>query len=154
MILPRLSRRALRFFGGEGHPPGRLAYLDGFRALAIGGVLIDHFVTSQGYNAGRLGVELFFVLSGRLMAQILFVEKAPLGFFYYRRFSRVWPTMALFIAVLAILPVFMSVGQIPATAVLSGLTYTSNYVTLTAGRFPWTDHLWSLCVEEHTYLRA
>ena len=56
------------------------------------------FVTKSGINLGRFGVELFFVLSGRLMAEILFVQKMPLDFFL-RRFSRVYP--ALFVFVLA-----------------------------------------------------
>jgi peptidoglycan/LPS O-acetylase OafA/YrhL len=109
---------------------GRILYLDGWRALAIGGVIIDHFGTSRGINLGRLGVELFFVLSGRLMAQILFVERSALRPFYYRRFSRVWPTMA---------------------TLISALTYTYNYASF-AHRTGMIDHLWSLCVEEHTYL--
>jgi len=75
-----------------------ISALDGWRGLAILGVLFDHFVTKSGINLGRFGVELFFVLSGRLMAEILFVQKMPLDFFL-RRFSRVYP--ALFVFVLA-----------------------------------------------------
>jgi peptidoglycan/LPS O-acetylase OafA/YrhL len=52
----------------------RLAYLDGWRGLSIALVLIGHFVPVPGINLGVLGVEFFFVLSGRLMAEILFIE--------------------------------------------------------------------------------
>lgn len=59
-----------------GEPPeDRWRELDGWRAAAIIGVLIGHFVQVPGFNAGRFGVELFFVLSGLLMAQLLFVKK-------------------------------------------------------------------------------
>jgi peptidoglycan/LPS O-acetylase OafA/YrhL len=119
--------------------------------LAIGGVIIDHFGTSRGINLGRLGVELFFVLSGRLMAQILFVDHSELRPFYYRRFSRVWPTMGALLLVLILLswlahePLFDRVGLV------SALTYTYNYTSI-AHRSGMIDHLWSLCVEEHTYI--
>jgi peptidoglycan/LPS O-acetylase OafA/YrhL len=129
---------------------GRIVYLDGWRALAIGGVIIDHFGTSRGINLGRLGVELFFVLSGRLMAQILFVEHSELRAFYYRRFSRVWPTMATLILVLMLLSSLVHKPLIDRVGVITALTYTYNYAF--AHRTGMIDHLWSLCVEEHTYI--
>jgi peptidoglycan/LPS O-acetylase OafA/YrhL len=130
---------------------GRIVYLDGWRAFAIGGVIIDHFGTSRGINLGRLGVELFFVLSGRLMAQILFVEHSALRAFYYRRFSRVWPTMATLVLVLMLLSSLLHEPLIDRVGVISALTYTYNYASF-AHRSGMIDHLWSLCVEEHTYL--
>lgn len=129
----------------------RIEYLDGWRALAIGGVIIDHFGTSRGINLGRLGVELFFVLSGRLMAQILFVNHSELRPFYYRRFSRVWPTMATLILSLTLLSWLLHEPLIDRFDVISALTYTYNYAPL-AHRTGMIDHLWSLCVEEHTYI--
>jgi peptidoglycan/LPS O-acetylase OafA/YrhL len=131
--------------------PGRIVYLDGWRAFAIGGVIIDHFGTSRGINLGRLGVELFFVLSGRLMAQILFVEHSALRAFYYRRFSRVWPTMAALVLVLMLLSGLLHEPLIDGAGIISALTYTYNYASF-AHRSGMIDHLWSLCVEEHTYL--
>jgi peptidoglycan/LPS O-acetylase OafA/YrhL len=119
--------------------------------LAIGGVIIDHFGTSRGINLGRLGVELFFVLSGRLMAQILFVEHSELRAFYYRRFSRVWPTLATLVLVLTLLSWLLHKPLIDRFGVISSLTYTYNYASL-AHRSAMIDHLWSLCVEEHTYI--
>jgi peptidoglycan/LPS O-acetylase OafA/YrhL len=147
-----LVRGVERSLAADVHAPGgRLFFLDGWRALAIGGVLFGHFVTHQPINAGRLGVELFFVLSGRLMAQILFVEQMPLGSFYYRRFSRVWPAMALFVAAMGVVSAFApQVALTPAQA-LSALTYTYNYFAASE-RAVLTDHIWSLCIEEHTYV--
>ncbi len=138
---------------GESHPrTGRLAYLDGWRAIAIGGVLFDHFVTSKGLNTGRLGVELFFVLSGRLMAQILFVERAGLRSFYYRRFSRVWPTIAVMVLLLLCASKALHKDWVYPSGALEGLTYTYNYMAVAGHRMPMLDHLWSLCIEEHTYI--
>ena len=55
-----------------------------------------HFAPLPGINFGRMGVELFFVLSGRLMAEILFVRRFPIPAFFRRRIARVWPALFLF----------------------------------------------------------
>ena len=68
----------------------RFGYLDGWRGIAIAMVLISHFLGDLG-SYGRMGVDVFFVLSGLLMANILFVKRMPLSKFYKRRFSRVFP---------------------------------------------------------------
>ena len=60
--------------------PAHIGYLDGWRGMAILLVLIGHFYPIKAMNLGTLGVDLFFVLSGRLMADILFVQKAKLNF--------------------------------------------------------------------------
>ena len=78
----------------------RIAYLDGWRGLAVLLVFVGHFITTWGVNYGRLGVELFFVLSGRLMAEILFERELDLGKFYWRRFSRVFPALLVFATVI------------------------------------------------------
>ena len=91
------------------------------------------------------------MLSGRLMAQILFVEHSELRAFYYRRFSRVWPTMATLVLVLMLLSWLLHEPLIDRFGVISALTYTYNYASF-AHRTGMIDHLWSLCVEEHTYI--
>ncbi len=49
--------------------------LDGWRGLAVIVVLMGHFGADRYVpNVSSFGVDLFFVLSGRLMADILFVE--------------------------------------------------------------------------------
>jgi peptidoglycan/LPS O-acetylase OafA/YrhL len=136
----------------KGARPGHIPYLDGWRAVAIGGVMIDHFVASTGINLGRLGVEMFFVLSGRLMAQILFIENSDLRLFYYRRFSRVYPTIAIFIVGMLAAAWFLHKPLIDAVDVITSLTYTYNYVSILRYRTEVIDHLWSLCIEEHTYV--
>lgn len=130
----------------------RIAYLDGWRGVAIAGVLFGHFVSHAGINMGRFGVELFFVLSGRLMAQILFTNDYPLKKFYFKRFSRVWPALFVFATIVAIaVTIFHAQGNIwPAW--LAAVTFTSNYASAFGYRVTWLEHVWSLCVEEHMYL--
>lgn len=131
----------------------RYAYLDGWRGLSILAVLIGHFLNIHGFNAGRFGVEMFFVLSGRLMAEILFIKHTPLPSFFKRRISRVWP--ALFVFIIAMWLIFgrtendLHVGY---QSVLSTLTFTYNYYSIYVEHSPVLDHIWSLCIEEHTYI--
>src|ERR1700722_3943799 len=74
----------------------RIQYLDGWRGVSLICVLIGHFFL-RNFNIAQLGVELFFVLSGRLMAEILFIEGTALPKFYRRRFSRIFPAMTCFV---------------------------------------------------------
>ena len=75
----------------------RLDYLDGWRGLAISLVLIGHFYTGSPGFLGRLGVDVFFVLSGFLMSGLLFVQRQPLRIFYRRRISRVLPAFVIYV---------------------------------------------------------
>jgi peptidoglycan/LPS O-acetylase OafA/YrhL len=126
----------------------RLQFLDGWRGIAIIALLLGHFSTFPMINPGRLGVELFFVLSGRLMAQILFEERLSLRHFVFRRFSRIYPALLAFVltswAATSVIPSLNVHGR----DVLVALTFTLNYVGA-SGTF---RHIWSLCVEEHAYL--
>jgi peptidoglycan/LPS O-acetylase OafA/YrhL len=127
-----------------------LPFLDGWRGLAILAVLVGHFLTSgTALYSGRLGVELFFVLSGRLMAQILFVERTPLTVFYFRRASRILP--ALIALTVALLLAQQVLGNVPVTLwdAAMALTFTFNYAGAPNSALA---HVWSLCIEEHAYL--
>ncbi|MER9755118.1 acyltransferase [Mesorhizobium sp. M0166] len=129
----------------------RLAYLDGWRGLSIALVLIGHFFPVPGINLGVLGVEFFFVLSGRLMAEILFVEHYPLKKFFKRRFSRIYPALLVFVvaAMVALSGTFIAFKW---KAALTALTFTYNYAGILVTRAGALDHIWSLCVEEHAYI--
>jgi peptidoglycan/LPS O-acetylase OafA/YrhL len=130
----------------------RIPYLDGWRGLAIIGVLTDHFLFSHPINPGRLGVELFFVLSGRLMAEILFERAAPLPAFFIRRAARIYPALAVFVLTIFAVAKLTGVFRIPFAALLSALTFTANYYSIYGSRVTVLDHIWSLCIEEHVYL--
>jgi len=129
----------------------RLAYLDGWRGLSIALVLIGHFFPVPGINLGVLGVEFFFVLSGRLMGEILFIERFPLKKFFKRRFSRIYPALLLFViaAMIGLAGTFIAFKW---KAALTALTFTYNYAGIFIKRAGALDHIWSLCVEEHSYI--
>lgn len=132
----------------------RIEYLDGWRGLAIALVLVAHFTDLGLLDSGRLGVDLFFVLSGLLMSRILFVKQVPLKLFYWRRCSRIFPVFYLFVASIF---VFAHFADLPfsRTEVAATLVFLRTY--LPAEPAIWTadvplGHLWSLNVEEHSYL--
>ena len=132
-------------------PGGRIGALDGWRGMALLLVLVGHFAPVAGYNLGTLGVDCFFVLSGRLMAEILFVRQERLSLFFQRRFTRVYPALVVFVLLAAVLfsGTAIAVGPLAmATALSLTINYTSIYFHMT-GLY---DHLWSLCVEEHAYI--
>jgi peptidoglycan/LPS O-acetylase OafA/YrhL len=131
----------------------RYLHLDGWRGLSILAVLIGHFFPLAGINFGRFGVEMFFVLSGRLMGEILFVNKTALPKFFKRRISRVWPALFVFVCLAwATLSFWTGRLHVGAISAISCLTFTYNYAQLVIGRSPILDHIWSLCIEEHIYL--
>jgi peptidoglycan/LPS O-acetylase OafA/YrhL len=128
-----------------------LDYLDGWRGLAIGFLLVGHFFPAPGINLGSVGVSLFFVLSGWLMTRLLFIEHTPISTFYRRRVSRIFPVHLVFIgAVVALSALFrrpMDWTEIAAAA----LFLTNYFPELDNPTLPF-GHIWSLCVEEHSYI--
>jgi peptidoglycan/LPS O-acetylase OafA/YrhL len=129
----------------------RRAHLDGWRGVAIGTVLVGHFIPFPNNHIGTLGVELFFVLSGLLMGEILFLRKFPLPEFFYRRISRIVPALWVFLAIswLALHGSDLRFG--PLAALLAG-AFLLNYGMVLTHPVGVLDHVWSLCVEEHAYL--
>jgi peptidoglycan/LPS O-acetylase OafA/YrhL len=131
----------------------RVDYLDGWRGTAILLVLIAHYrltpsILGHGLDLGGPGVELFFVLSGRLMAEILFVRHMGIGLFYWRRLARIFPALFMFIVILFVLS--PHVPEIPITSldIILAITTTANYFPVSGT----LSHLWSICVEEHAYI--
>lgn len=125
-----------------------LSYLDGWRGCAILLLLFGHFnpvqmIAGHWIYTGRLGVECFFVLSGRLMAEILFIGNTKITTFYWRRFSRIFPALWLFVIL-----VWLTVADVTASDVVRALTFTANYSPINDT----LQHIWSLCVEEHSYV--
>jgi len=135
--------------------------LDTLRAAAITLVFMTHYMSfvSGGYPTfgwasvvGWTGVDLFFVLSGYLIANQLFAglsrgETIALPAFYARRALRTWPAYWVVLSLYFLFPVFMG-GQ-PSPPLWRFLTFTQN-VGLHAGTA--FSHAWSLCIEEQFYL--
>ena len=129
----------------------RVLPLDGWRGAAIALVLAGHFLPVAQINLARVGVDLFFALSGRLMAELLFVRATPLPRFFFRRLSRVYPALAAYVVICVSVfdPAPLRIG---ARAAFAALTFTLNYASLWGLRGALVDQVWSLCVEEHAYL--
>ena len=133
-------------------PATHLNYLDGWRGLAIVFLLLGHFFPLPGINMGAVGVNLFFVLSGLLMARLLFVREVPIPLFYKRRIARIFPAALCFIGLVVALRLAWG-KPVDASEVLAAATFVNNYFLGVLGKdaMPF-GHFWSLCVEEHSYI--
>jgi peptidoglycan/LPS O-acetylase OafA/YrhL len=161
------------------HHGARIPVLDAIRGVAIVLVLLVHFTpdylmpnrplewVKKLAFTGWTGVDLFFVLSGFLITDILLrVRQSPhwIRNFYQRRVLRILPLYLSALAVVfGIVPWFVSSGHDPefdamrstqawywlhmanVNVFLHGFAATGS-PTLNLG------HLWSLAVEEHFYL--
>ena len=72
------------------------AEIDGLRAVAIIPVIFYHAGFSF-FNGGYVGVDVFFVISGYLITNVIIVEKSEDRFsllnFYERRVRRILPAL-------------------------------------------------------------
>jgi peptidoglycan/LPS O-acetylase OafA/YrhL len=130
------------------------------RATAIALVFANHymaFVSDEptfGWFSvvGWTGVDLFFVLSGYLIANQLFAglargETLSPGRFYARRASRTLPAYWVVLALYFLFPAFMGGHEPPP--LWRFLTFTQNLGLKPGTAF---SHAWSLCIEEQFYL--
>ncbi|HTS37987.1 MAG TPA: acyltransferase [Candidatus Solibacter sp.] len=134
----------------------RIPSLDGLRAISITLVILGHLAHWKHVPAavlgdyGLLGVQVFFVLSGYLITNLLLREydrtaAIDLREFYIRRAYRILPAAFLFLAVASVI----YWREITWYHVAAAAFYVAN---LDPSR-PWMFiHLWSLSVEEQFYL--
>lgn len=122
--------------------------LDGWRGMAILLLLVGHFLPLAGINLGRVGVSLFFVLSGMLMARLLFVDQVGIALFYRRRLARILPAHVVFILLTALAWTWLQ-WPLALGELLPPLFFYNNYVLKDTLQF---GHIWSLSVEEHSYV--
>lgn len=147
--------------------------LDGLRFIAASMVVFPHIEQIKSllgldysysiypYECGKLGVILFFVLSGYLITYLLLVEKRVSGDisikkFYIRRILRIWPLYYLIV----ILGIFV----FPHIDILDYGGYTINnlstknkiiyllFLPNIAIYIPYIAQTWSVGVEEQFYL--
>ena len=140
---------------------GYVPSLDGLRALSILFVMVGHLVSGK-LAPGGFGVQVFFVISGFLIARLMLAERKETGHvslsrFYLRRFLRLYPVTLVYS--LAVVGVFLAAGlAFHWGELFSVLGYYSNYYYLWYEQVhPGTPDLpfgifWSLAVEEHFYL--
>jgi peptidoglycan/LPS O-acetylase OafA/YrhL len=132
----------------------RVGYLDGWRGLAIAFVLQHHFFEVEWANFGKLGVDIFFCLSGLLMSRILFVKRVPLKIFYKRRISRILPSFIVYVTAVYGFAYYQgnALGWLDFASTLSFLrSYFPEPPDLFNTGYP-LAHIWSLNVEEHCYV--
>jgi peptidoglycan/LPS O-acetylase OafA/YrhL len=137
----------------------KLAGLDVLRALAITLVLFFHYRIfahpawmdgNRVIGFGWTGVDLFFVLSGYLIAGQLFAQKhIDLKTFFYKRFFRIIPPYALVVALYFLFPYLRERDTIPPFWKFATFTQNLGLDLRTQGTF---SHAWSLCIEEQFYL--
>jgi peptidoglycan/LPS O-acetylase OafA/YrhL len=140
-------------------------HIDGLRAVAVISVLLFHF-DKHLLSGGFVGVDVFFVISGYLIASIIISEcengKFSFSRFYQRRISRIFPVF--FLVSLATLVTayflytpqdFASAGAVAIAAALSvanlKFMLQGNYFQISPDAQPLL-HFWSLSVEEQFYL--
>lgn len=138
------------------------------RSLAVFFVIITHWgpndfsspVFTSIYQKimpnGVFGVDLFFVLSGYLITQILLTARINAGgvnklkiikAFYIRRALRISPIYYLLIIIVILLK-----DQFVINHILYFITYTSNFLVFKTRSWVSITHTWSLSVEEQFYL--
>ncbi len=139
----------------------KLLGLDHLRALAITYVLLFHYQifahpdwVNKAGSFGWTGVDLFFVLSGFLIAGQLFSTVAKgqsinMRAFFAKRFFRIIPPYLFMLALYVAFPVLREREQM--APLWKYLTFTFNFGLdyRYVGTF---THSWSLCVEEQFYL--
>lgn len=128
--------------------------LDGVRAIAVILVMLFHFYPQGILQIGWVGVDLFFVLSGFLITNILIKYKDREHYFksfYMRRVIRIFPIYYIVVIPLLLLNYFAlhnkAIGE-----QLSYLFYLQNFAALGSEFLFGLEHTWSLAIEEQFYL--
>ncbi|WP_162621875.1 acyltransferase family protein [Microbacterium suaedae] len=140
--------------------------IQGLRALAVALVVIAH-VGTPGFEGGFIGVDVFFVISGFLITQLLLREvdrtgSVSIAQFYVRRARRILPAATVVtVAVVAYAALALPLVRLQQTAADAGWSsvFLANWHFAFSGAdyFSVADpslfqHYWSLAVEEQFYL--
>lgn len=148
---------------------GYLPSLDGWRAIAILGVLMTHDRpwnlfghSSKSYMGyGGYGVYLFFAISGFLITTRILEEESICGYFdirrfYIRRIFRIQPAALAYLAAIALL---IALGLTHYDGVvetwhswMAALLLVTNFTYHPSDPPTLTGHFWTLAVEEHFYI--
>jgi peptidoglycan/LPS O-acetylase OafA/YrhL len=99
---------------------------------------------------------MFFALSGYLMGEVLFIKKPALTEFFFRRFSRIIPTFLLFVGCMYVYAYFQARPYpVSSSELLATLLFVRTYIPehVSIWNTGWAiGNIWSLNVEEHSYI--
>lgn len=140
--------------------------IQGLRGLAVGLVVLYH--AGAVVPGGFVGVDIFLVVSGFVIASVLFRELHStdglrLGEFYERRVRRLLPSLAVMIVVVDVFAVFLMPMRLHPTIAATGkgaATFSANMTIYSETGNYFSDHAlsnpflhtWSLALEEQFYL--
>ena len=147
-------------------PSWRRADIQGLRAIAVIAVIAYH--AGLPIPGGFTGVDIFFVISGFVITEMLFREKIATGAiklrtFYMRRFRRLMPALAVLVSVTIVagwlIYTSQSAQDLTAQTGLGAMFFGANVViAMTTGNYFDAPaeanpllHTWSLSVEEQFY---
>jgi peptidoglycan/LPS O-acetylase OafA/YrhL len=139
--------------------------IDGLRALAVLPVVAYH-AGIHAIRGGFVGVDIFLVISGYLITEILIRdirnERFSIVAFYERRIRRIFPALLAMLLVTFVLGVWYCLPQelvnLSKSELAAALSVSNVYFWLQSGYFDGTAltkpllHTWSLAVEEQFYL--
>ena len=139
--------------------------INGLRAIAVMAVLLYHLDISY-FKGGWLGVDIFFLISGFLISNIIISELIEGTFsfkeFYKRRVNRILP--ALFFVLIISIPFSIAILSPKAfteytNALVSSLFFYANYhfknldtYISEPSKYNPLLHTWSLSIEEQFYI--
>ena len=150
---------------GLGKGGGHIEGLDGLRTLAIVGVTLFHMFP-EAVPGGYMGVSLFFVLSGYLLAYTCSRQLAQGSFsvagYFWRRIKRIYPSLLLVLLVSTgayylLVPDVVAAVRPEIVSVLLGynnwwqIAQNADYFTRLINTSPFT-HLWFMGIELQYYL--
>lgn len=139
--------------------------IDGLRGVAITLVLLFH-IWPEYFSFGYVGVDIFFVLSGYLITQIIYTKLEANTFsfkdFYRNRIRRIFPAMLIVVTatfVIGYLFMFPSELEQLGGHIKSSAFFYQNF-RLSGEVGYWDEasqlkpllHFWSLSIEEQFYL--
>jgi peptidoglycan/LPS O-acetylase OafA/YrhL len=140
----------------------RIPTLDGWRAIAILLVLVDHALAAlnlgPGGTTGQHGVTIFFVLSGFLITSRLADEKQSTGSinlrrFYLHRFFRLMPAAYFYLVFAFIFCILISRATWRESInFVAALLFFRNYSIHLVPADWITGHFWTLSIEEQFYI--
>jgi len=148
---------------------GRIGYIDVWRCIAIVMVLVDHLLawSHPWYQEvapgivwrlqplGKVGVQIFFCISGFVICRGLIIEMQERGTadfraFYIRRSYRILPPLVLYILAVALLNL-AGVFDLRPGQFAQAAAFLCNIETI--AKCGWElGHTWSLAYEEQFYL--